>query len=103
LPLKDFKTDGCTFWPDSFFSYSFQEPCIKHDIRYWAGGTEEDRLKADLKLKDDVNKILPGIGDIIYIGVRLGGKNLSSLIPWPWGWGYGWDRYHLESQISSDN
>ncbi len=87
LPPKDFKTDGCTLWPDSLLDYSWQDECIEHDIRYWAGGTDEERLEADLKLRDDVNKVLPGMGDMVYLGVRVGGKNL---VPWPWGWGYGW-------------
>ena len=91
LPPRDFKTDGCTLWPDSILRYSWQDKCIEHDIRYWVGGSEEERLQADLKLRDDVNKVLPGMGNVIYLGVRLGGRSLSPLIPWPWGWGYGWD------------
>ena len=106
LPPRDFKTDGCTLWLDSFLNYSWRDKCIEHDIRYWVGGTEEDRLDADLKLRDDVNEILPGMGDVIYLGVRIGGRNLSPLIPWPWGWGYGWNngsstdtRYLLKNGI----
>jgi len=92
LPLEEFKTDGCTLWPDSFLGVSWQDKCIEHDIRYWAGGTEEDRLNADLKLKNDINQVLPGMGEVVYLGVRLGGRSFSSLIPWTWGWGYGWNK-----------
>lgn len=88
LPEKEFKTDGCSFWPQGFLSYSWEEQCVEHDIKYWVGGDENDRLEADEKLRDDVNKILPGMGDIIYLGVRAGGR---SLVPFPWNWGYGWD------------
>lgn len=91
LPPKEFYSDGCSLWPDYFFDYSWEQSCVKHDIQYWLGGTEEDRLKADKQLRDEINLILPGIGDIVYIGVRAGGRNLIPLIPFPWGWGYGWN------------
>ncbi|MFC1623538.1 hypothetical protein ACFL05_00240 [Patescibacteria group bacterium] len=91
LPLNEFKTDGCSLWPDYILDYSWEDYCVKHDVRYWLGGTEEERLKADEELRDEVNSVLPGMGDVIYIGVRAGGRNLIPLIPFPWGWGYGWD------------
>ncbi|MBU1557573.1 hypothetical protein KKC45_01275 [Patescibacteria group bacterium] len=91
LPPKEFKTDGCTLWPDSLLNYSWQDKCIEHDIQYWVGGTEEERDLADLRLRDDVNGVLPGMGSIVYLGVRAGGRSFNSLIPWPWGWGFGWN------------
>jgi len=91
IPPKEFNTDGCTLWPQAIFGISWEEACIDHDIKYWVGGSEEERLKADLKLRDDVNRLFPGMGDLMYWGVRVGGRGLKPLIPWPWGWGYGWN------------
>jgi hypothetical protein len=91
LPPKEFYSDGCSFWPDDFLKHSWKDYCIKHDIYYWLGGTEEDKLKADIELRDNVNAVLPGMGDVLYAGVRAGGRNFIPLIPFPWGWGYGWD------------
>lgn len=91
LPPRKFKTDGCSLWPDSFFNYSWQDYCIEHDLKYWVGGTEEERLSADEKLRDEVNGVLPGAGDIVFFGVRFGGSSSSRFVQWPWGWGYGWD------------
>ncbi len=91
LPPIQFSTDGCTLWPDSLFNYSWQKNCIEHDMKYWEGGTEQERLQADITLRDEVNKVLPGMGDIVYLGVRIGGRSLSPLMPWPWGWGFGWN------------
>ena len=88
LPESDFQSDGCTLWPQAILDISWEESCLEHDIKYWFGGPEEERLKADEKLRDDINKIMPGMGDIVYLGVKAGGTNL---IPFPWHWGYGWD------------
>ncbi|OGD69659.1 hypothetical protein A3I18_00880 [Candidatus Campbellbacteria bacterium RIFCSPLOWO2_02_FULL_35_11] len=88
IPPIEFETDGCSMWPDAILDLSWKDSCVKHDIYYWLGGSEEERLLADQELKNSINDVLPGMGDIVYLGVRLGAKNL---IPFPWGWGYGWN------------
>ena len=54
--IKDFKSDGCSLFPDR--SLMSQEDwclcCFEHDIVYWKGGTEAERLKADEALRDCV-------------------------------------------------
>lgn len=83
VPNKEFWSDGCTLWPDSVLGIDWQDSCIKHDISYWLGGGEDERLIADKKLRDEINAIIPGIGNIVYLGVRIGGQ---SFFPF-WGWG----------------
>jgi hypothetical protein len=83
VSINDFQSDGCSMWPEGFLGVSWEGYCIEHDIKYWLGGTDEDRQKADEELRDNINKVFPGMGDIVYLGVRLGGK---SLIPFSWGW-----------------
>ncbi|MBU0484968.1 MAG: hypothetical protein KKB30_10700 [Proteobacteria bacterium] len=84
LPPKEFKSDGCSCWPDN----DWLECCIEHDTIYWLGGTSEERKKADLALQECVSqKDHPIMGRVMYYGVRLGA------VPWlptPFRWGFGW-------------
>jgi hypothetical protein len=89
--LKPFSTDGCSLFPDGTFSDKdkWQDCCIEHDIAYWKGGTEQDRLDADLELK---RCIFERTGDAmlaqtVYDAVRTWG---SPIFPAWYRWGYGW-------------
>ncbi|MFC1730779.1 hypothetical protein ACFL6I_10645 [candidate division KSB1 bacterium] len=86
LPPKEFTTDGCSLWLNNVFDNDFTDICIKHDIKYWKGGSVEDRKIADSELRESINESVPLMGDVMYIGVRLFGH---PLIPSQWGWGYG--------------
>jgi hypothetical protein len=89
--LKPFTSDGCSLFPDRSLidSKDWCECCLEHDIAYWQGGTYEQRLAADEKLRDCV---LAKTGDemlanAMFAGVRAGGS------PWFYNWyrwGYGW-------------
>ena len=89
--LKDFTSDGCSLFPDRSLitNKDWCDCCLEHDIAYWQGGTEAQRLKADRSLRDCV---LTTTGDSVlaeamYQGVRFGGS------PWFYNWyrwGYGW-------------
>lgn len=86
LPDYIFTTDACSRWPDS----DWGSCCIAHDIAYWCGGSEADRIEADSLLMACANKKMSWMGNLIYFGVRIGG------IPWlptPWRWGYGWEQW----------
>jgi|GEM_PF-688637 len=81
-----FTTDGCSLLPGDRYLVC----CIVHDIAYWCGGDSRDRRQADEQLRTCVNEETAGLGNFMYLGVRLGG------IPWlptPWRWGYGWDNW----------
>jgi hypothetical protein len=84
LPPKIFTTDGCSLW----FNKYFLNICIEHDMAYWKGGSSAERKIADIELKEKANQIMPFIGNIIYLGVRIFGH---PLMPVPWRWGYGFE------------
>ncbi len=82
---KEFKTDGCTLFPD----LSWRSCCEKHDFLYWSGGSERDKLEADLELKSCIkhasgSELLAGL---VFLGVRAGG---TPYLPTYWRWGFGW-------------
>jgi hypothetical protein len=92
--LKDFISDGCSLFPDGTISYRAEwcECCLRHDIAYWRGGTEEERKQADATLKDCAlertgDKVL---AETMYLGVRAGGHPVfPGWYLWAYGWPYG--------------
>jgi hypothetical protein len=89
-PLKPFTTDGCSMFPDGTYRQQslWMECCIRHDLAYWKGGTEQQRLDADQALEACVSRVgEPEIAKLMLTGVRLGG---SPFFPTSYRWGYGW-------------
>lgn len=85
FPPKEFKSDGCSMWPDS----DWAECCVKHDLIYWFGGESEKRKSADKNLSECVNSVgHPILSKVMYVGVRIAGVGW---IPTPFRWGFGWD------------
>lgn len=89
--LKDFTSDGCTLFPDKNYmtEQDWCECCFDHDVRYWQGGTEKERLIADELLKQCVIEKTKDtlLAETMYRGVRLGGS--PYFYNW-YRWGYGW-------------
>ncbi|MFC1721008.1 hypothetical protein ACFLY0_01175 [Patescibacteria group bacterium] len=85
VPKTRLKTDSCTLWPETWLGSNIENECVEHDIYYWIGGTEEDRELVDQNLRESVNSIVPYLGDVMYIGVRVGG---NPEIPIGHRWGY---------------
>lgn len=86
-PEKPFASDGCSAWPDEWQGVSFYDDCFLHDIEYWCGGTEAEKLIADLKLALGIaKKNAPKMAEIMFNGVRIGGVDW---LPTPWRWGSG--------------
>jgi hypothetical protein len=85
IPPYSFTTDGCSYWPDG----TWKECCIEHDIAYWCGGGFWDRLEADRKLQDCVEKTGESalFAGSMRLGVRLFG---AQVLPTSFRWGYGW-------------
>lgn len=77
-------------WMNSWKGTSIYPACFLHDIKYWAGYSNEDvdRLIADAELLIDVATILKstGMAETMYSGVRLGG---SDFFKTSFRWGYG--------------
>lgn len=88
--LKPFTTDGCSAFPNGTIDQQslWVNCCIKHDLAYWKGGTQEERLEVDQQLESCVKKVgEPGIAKLMLTGVRVGG---SPHFNTPFRWGYGW-------------
>jgi hypothetical protein len=87
-PTRPFVTDGCSLWPDGLFSSaSWQRCCVKHDIAYWCGGTQQQREDADRELAACVRDEYAGwMAGLMWAGVRVGGH---WSVPFYWRWGYG--------------
>jgi len=99
--LRDFTSDGCSLFPDRSLidETDWCDCCLDHDIAYWRGGTEEERLVADLALRACV---LERTGDeklaeFMFQGVRLGGSPYFNT--W-YRWGYGWPFDHKYRALS---
>lgn len=101
--LKAFTSDGCTLFPDKskIMKQDWCECCFEHDLAYWKGGTKEERLLADLKLRECVLKKTGDqrLADIMYEGVRLGGS--PYFYNW-YRWGYGWSYDRKYSALTKE-
>ncbi len=92
--LGPFTTDGCSDFPDGTPQHRtlWLKCCIAHDKKYWMGGTYEERLQADLELRQCVQSVgEPAIAALMLAGVRVGG---SPWWPTRFRWGYGWPYPH---------
>ena len=82
----DFKTDGCTFFPDG----NYRDCCVEHDKAYYFGGSLEGRRAADNQLyecvKSKQGKHKKLIARVMWMGVRVGAV---SFLPTPFRWGFG--------------
>jgi hypothetical protein len=88
--LAPFTSDGCSSFPNGTPQNQnlWLNCCIRHDFAYWKGGTEQQRLEADLALEQCVAKAgEPAIASLMLQGVRAGG---TPSLPTPYRWGYGW-------------
>lgn len=88
--IEPFTTDGCSSFPDGTLEQQslWLNCCVRHDLAYWMGGTEQQRLQADERLAQCVAKAgEPEIARVMLAGVRAGG---SPHLPTTYRWGYGW-------------
>jgi hypothetical protein len=89
--LRPFASDGCSLFPDRALigKKDWCHCCLAHDLAYWQGGTEAQRLQADLDLQSCVEKEMKDsvLANVMLIGVRMGG---SPYFVTPYRWGYGW-------------
>lgn len=103
LKLKDFKSDGCSLFPDrSLISENdWCDCCLEHDIAYWRGGTKKERKEADSIFKNCIeektgNKFLAGT---MHLGVRAGAS--PYFYAW-YRWGFGWPYGRFYKKLSDD-
>ncbi len=92
--LAAFTSDGCSLFPDGTVQegQKWCDCCLQHDMAYWRGGTEEERLKADEALRDCVVEKTrdTALADTMYLAVRAGGHPaFPTWYRWAYGWSYG--------------
>jgi hypothetical protein len=88
--LAPFETDYCTYFPEGTLSRPtlWAECCLYHDLKYWIGGTVEEQLASDLKLKSCVEeKANSFYAQMMYQGIRLG-HHSPIKSKYRWGWGF---------------
>lgn len=79
----DFKSDGCSLFPDG----DYHDCCVEHDKAYYFGGTKQERKAADRQLSNCVRaKGHKFLSPLMYLGVRIGGV---AWLPTPFRWGFG--------------
>lgn len=83
-----FVSDGCSMWPDEWraFKVDLSCACFWHDIRYYLGGTNDERLEADRELFSDVFAVA-GVfmAQTMFNGVRSGGWVPGTGFHWGYG------------------
>lgn len=90
IALRPFKSDGCSLYPDGSISNrkKWVHCCEAHDLRYWTGGTKQERLAADKQLRECVVATGERIqAEILYFGARTNG---GPSFPTNYRWGFGW-------------
>ncbi len=85
----DFVSDGCSMWPDEWKGKSYQKACIRHDIRYYIGGSDDDKFISDCYLAIDVCKIAgDDMARTMLIGVQGAGP-FGRMMETGWRFGFG--------------
>jgi len=102
--LRPFITDGCSSSPDGIpVSHNPREwvhCCVKHDTRYWTGGTKADKDAADEELKQCITET--GHEELakvyrLFVG-QFGGPQTRQ----NYRWGYGWNYQRPYAPLSQD-
>jgi hypothetical protein len=88
--IEKFTTDFCSAYREGPRDNpsQWEHCCVKHDARYWRGGTREERIAADRELETCVADTgAKKESKRMYYGVRIGG---GAHWPTSYRWGYGW-------------
>jgi hypothetical protein len=92
--LRPFASDGCSLFPDRALvgTVDWCACCLAHDLAYWRGGTNEQRLAADQDFQACVSAKTgdAALAATMYAGVRLGGgPEVNTSFRWGYGWPHG--------------
>jgi len=70
--------------------------CFFHDLKYWVGGSDTERLIADAELLIDIAKLgLPRMARIMFAGVQVGGGEAWRQM---YSWGFGHQKYKKQTK-----
>ncbi len=88
--LQEFETDGCTLFVEGPIGKPdlWAHCCFEHDLRYWFGGSKDDKKFSDIQLRECVRGVAGSFwANLMYNGVRLGGLSpVKFKYVWNWGW-----------------
>lgn len=99
--IQPFTSDGCSSFPNGTMMQGelWLSCCTEHDKAYWRGGSYQQRLDADIKLKHCVAAVgEAAVAELMLSGVRVGG---SPYWPTQFRWGYGYPYPHGYTQTES--
>ena len=90
-PDKSFVFDGCSCWLNTWNDKPIYKACFIHDVRYFVGGTELERLEADTELMLNIAHMLQNtrMAEIMFHGTRVGGTEWAKQ---SFSWGFGKER-----------
>lgn len=77
LGVRPIQVDGCSSSPEGWWRHC----CIEHDINYWIGGDQTDRLYADQTLYNCMDKV-GGPAGFYFSAVRSFGSTAWN-VAWP--------------------
>lgn len=102
--LAPFETDFCTGYIEGTLDNpeAWKLCCVEHDMFFWAGGSKEDRKKADLNLRACVEESgHPKHAALIYYSVRLGSYSPIKFSGKKWN--FGWPFRPTHQELSNDD
>ena len=100
--LQTFEDDGCTQFIDGPSNKPdlWAHCCFEHDLRYWFGGTKQDKKFSDIQLRECVKDVAGNFwANLIYNGVTLGG---FSPVKFKYVWSWGWEPKRDNVSLTSD-
>jgi hypothetical protein len=89
-PIK-FHSDKCSDPTGLFKKAAYEDACcVPHDRAYWRGGTEADRLRADIALRDCVAAHGYPLDAVLMFPIvrAAGGPEFDTSYRWGFGWPY---------------
>jgi len=80
--------DGCSYWLQIWRKHPIYQVCFWHDIAYLIGGSEAQRMEADLELALGIVRMTGSIdfAMMMFAGVRFAGDSAWKK---DFSWGYG--------------
>jgi hypothetical protein len=102
--LRPFTSDGCSFAPNgNIFGdqpTAWIDCCIRHDAKYWLGGTEEERRIADGQLEKCIGE--RSYGDVAKLYARVVAQSGTPESSKTYRWGYGWNYRRRYAEINEN-